>query len=87
MTANDKIVPIFKWLDISWKMKRRDRNSCPDFLLNLNFHGARFVWVEVEIIYAIFMLLGDKDGKKRGPWQQHTDEDIFHVVKMIILVY
>lgn len=64
--------------------KEGQKNSYLPFLLNLNFHGARLVLVKVEIIYAIFMLPGDKDDKKREPWQQHTDEDIFHVVKMII---
>lgn len=64
--------------------KGRQRNSFLPFLIYLNFHTARFVLVEVEIIYASFILPGDKDGKKRGSWQQHVDEDILLVVKMII---
>lgn len=47
--------------------KKGQRNSCLLFLLNLHFHRVRFVLVEVEIIYAIFMVPGDKDGKKTGP--------------------
>lgn len=41
--------------------KEGQRNSCLSFLFNLHFHGARFVLVEVEIIYEIFTLPGDKE--------------------------
>lgn len=47
--------------------KEGERNSCLLFMLNLYFCAARFVLVEVEIIYARFVFPGEKDGKKRGP--------------------